>query len=342
VFVSKVLVINKLTLLPGSFLKQIEGLGLDLSLNDCQSEDEIISASRQADFIITVFSRYPFSRRIIEQLDKCRFIEGLGTGYDGINIKAATEHGIGIIHNAGLCKEELSDHAMALILACSRWIVGLHHRMNIGKPVVSTSLESMQHMGILLGKTLGIIGFGHSGRAIVPKARGFGMRILVYEGHVDKQTAKELDVEVVSMESLLQRADFISIHAALTPETSHLIGLDEFKKMKRSAFIINTSRGSIINEPDLCVALSEGYIAGAGLDVTDPEPPIYNSPLLKFDNLILTGHNAGTSPESFSRMYGFVIEEIARVLRGEWPTGLVNPEVKGKYVAKWGPMSEPN
>ena len=190
------------------------------------------------------------------------------------------------------------------------------------------------------GIGLGLIGFGLSGRAMVPKAKGFGMRILAYDPYVDRGVAGELKVEKVSLEQLLEEADFISIHANLTSETRHLIGLEEFKKIKRHAFIINTSRGPIIDEPALCTALSEGYIAGAGLDVTDTEPPPIDSPLLKFENVIVTGHNAGTSPEAYIAMWTLPLEQIARVIRREWPIGLVNPEIKEKYIAKWGRMSE--
>lgn len=328
--------------LPRDLFECIKATGVEVSLyTSAETEEELVSICRDADYIITFQGYFPFTPKVLKGLPRCRFLQTLGVGYDEIDVKVATEQGIGIINLRGFCVEELVEHAMALMLACARWIMVLHNRVKIGKTVPPASEEADQHMSILKGKTLGLIGFGQSGRAMVPKAQCFGMRILVFEGHVDRCVAEELGVEVVSFERLLKEADFISIHASLTSETRHLIGFEEFKKMKRSAFIINTSRGSIINEPDLYMALSEGYIAGAGLDVTDPEPVPVDSPLLKFDNVILTGHNAGTSPESKARTSTQPAEELTRVMCGEWPLGLVNPEVKEKYMAKWGKMKEP-
>jgi phosphoglycerate dehydrogenase-like enzyme len=171
---------------------------------------------------------------------------------------------------------------------------------------------------------------------MVPKAKGFEMRILAYDPFVEKSSCEKLNVKMVSLDELLEESDFISIHANLTPENKHLLGLEQFKKMKRSAFIINTARGAIIDERALYSALSEGFIAGAGLDVTDPEPVALDSPLLKFDNVILTGHHAGDSPESKAASATQSAEEVSRVMRGEWPFGLVNLEVKEKYIVKWG------
>ena len=336
----KVVIVFDLSQVPADFPDKLRGLGAELSLEDCRTEDEWIAACRDADFIFTVLAFYPVSRRQIEHLGKCRFIETVGVGYGEVDLQAATEHGIGVIHNPGFCGEELSDHAMALILSYSRWIVGLNNRSKTGNPVTSASPEAMGHLSILKGRTLGLIGFGNSGRAMVPKARGFGMRILAYDPYVDGAVTEELKVEMVSLDRLIEESDFISIHAMLTSENKHLIGLEEFKRMKRNAFIINTSRGAIINEPDLYTALSMEYIAGAGLDVTDPEPPAEDSPLMKLDNVILTGHNAGGSRDSYDAMWSFPVEEIGRVIRGEWPLGLVNPEVKPRYVEKWGQMRE--
>jgi D-3-phosphoglycerate dehydrogenase len=343
----KVTLFHDPSLVQLDFPDKIREVGGELYIEECKTEgerkteDEQIEACRDADHILTNLLNISFERPIIERLDKCKFIETFGAGYNAIDVEAATEHGIGVIHNPGFCREELAETAFALMLACARWVVGLHNRGKEGNPVAGASPEANRHMSIIKGKTLGLIGFGYSGRAMVPKARGFEMRVMVYEGHVDRCVAKELGVEVVSLDQLLKEADFVSLHAKLTPETRHMIGLEEFKKMKRSAFIINTARGAIINEPGLYTALSEGYIAGAGLDVTDPEPPGKDSPLFKFDNVIITGHNAGSSPDSYAALWNFPVEEIGRVIRGEWPVGLVNPEVKQKYVAKWGPMSEP-
>jgi D-3-phosphoglycerate dehydrogenase len=322
--------------IPNGFPEKLNALGADFTVKDCKTDDEKIVVARDADFIITGLRPYPFRRKVLESLGKTKFIETLGIGYEGADLKAATDYGIGILHHRGLCDDELSDHAMALILACSRWIVGLHSRVKAGNPVPAASTEAFQHMSILRSKNLGIIGLGRTGRALVLKAKGFGMRILAYDPYVDESSCNKIGAEKVVFDRLLEEADFISIHTTLNSETRHLIGLEEFRKMKRSAFVINVARGPIINEPDLYKALSEGYIAGAGLDVTDPEPPAPDSPLFKYDKVIVTGHNAGASAESRDKMWSLPIEQVARVIRGEWPLYVVNPEVRERYIAKWG------
>jgi D-3-phosphoglycerate dehydrogenase / 2-oxoglutarate reductase len=334
----KVLMINNPVKVHRDFLKRARETGADCLLGDYKTDAEKIQAGSGADFILTYLGNYPFNRYVLEHLPGCKFIETLGVGYNGIDLEAAAELGIGVIHHPGLCSEELSDHAMALILACSRWVVGLNSRVRAANPVVSASFDAVQHLGTLRGKTLGIIGFGNSARCLVPKAAGFGMKVLFYDPYVDEAVAGGMNVGRVNLNSLLAESDFISIHASLTPTSLHLLGIEQIKKMKRSAFLVNTARGAIINEKELCLALSKNYIAGAGLDVTDPEPISPDNPLLKLDNVILTGHNAGGSPECYERMWSFPIEQIKRVMRKQWPDGLVNPEVKPVYTKKWGSM----
>jgi D-3-phosphoglycerate dehydrogenase len=322
---------------PQDLLKCVRTTGAKVSMyTSVQSEEELISICYDADYIITFLGFFPFTPTVLRGLPKCRFLQTLSIGYDAIDVKVATEQGIGIVNLRGFCAEELAEHAMALMLACARWIVVLHNRVKMGKRVSPASDEAEQHMSILKGKTLGLIGFGNAGRAVVPKAKGFEMRILAYDPYIDESSCEKLNVKKASLDKLLEESDFISIHANLTPENRHLIGLEQIKKMKRSAFIINTARGAIIDEKALYGALSEGYIAGVGLDVTDPEPIAFDSPLLKFDNVILTGHHAGFSPESKAASATQSAEEVSRVMHGEWPFGLVNLEVKEKYIAKWG------
>ena len=338
----KVVMVFDPTKVPKDFSERIMGTGAEFFIYpDLKTEAEVLSACRDADYIMTVVRLYPFTSTVLRGLKKCRFIQTLGVGYEAIDLKVASELGIGVIHLRGFCNEELAEHAMALMLSCARWIVGLHNRVKIGNPVGSATAEAFQHMSILKGKILGIIGFGNAGRALVPKAKGFEMKVLAYDRYVPRMVTDQMNVESVSLDQLIEESDFISIHANLTPETRNMIGVEQFKKMKRNAIIVNTARGAIINENALCIALSEGYIAGAGLDVTEPDPPPANSPLLSFNNVILTGHNAGSSPESQVAMWTVPIEELSRVMRGEWPLGFVNPEVKEKYAAKWGEMKEP-
>jgi D-3-phosphoglycerate dehydrogenase len=328
--------------LPEDLYDRISATGAEVFMYlHAETEEEMLSICRDADYIITYQGYFPLTPKVFKGLTKCRFLQTLSIGYDDVAVDTATEQGIGIINLSNFCVEELAEHAMALMLTCARWIMTLHNRVKTGNTVPPASDEAVQHMSILKGKNLGIIGFGNSGRAIVPKARGFEMRILAYDPYVNNQIFEELNVENVRLDRLLEESDIISLHANLTPENRYLIGMEQLKKMKRSTFIINIARGALIDEWALGTALAEGYIAGAGLDVTDPEPVPVDSPLLKLDNVIITGHNAGTSPESKARSSTLPAEELSRVMRSEWPLGLVNPKVKGKYVAKWGQMKEP-
>jgi D-3-phosphoglycerate dehydrogenase / 2-oxoglutarate reductase len=320
---------------------RVKAAGVDLSLfTSADTEEKLLSICKDADYIITMQSLFPFTPKVFRGLSKCRFLQTLSIGYDALDIKTAAEQGIGIINLKGFCVEELAEHAMALMLSSARWVAVMNHRMKIGKIVTPANPEADRHMSILRGKTLGLIGLGGSGKAIVPLAKGFGMRILAYDPYVPANTFEKFQVEKVSLEKLLKESDFVSVHTALTAETRHLISFDQFKMMKSTAFIVNTARGPIIDEKALCKALDEGYIAGAGLDVTEQEPVPADSPLLKYENVLLTGHNAGNSPEAKMATAVLPVQELARVLRGEWPLGLVNPDVKAIFTAKWGSMRE--
>jgi D-3-phosphoglycerate dehydrogenase len=332
----------------------ITDAGGEFTSKHCRTAEEIIEFAHDADFIITIARLGSITRDIMGKLEKCRFINTVGRGYDGIDVEAATDYGIGVLCNPDYGVEELSDHLMGLILACSRRIVQLDHIIKDGKLSVLTAQsmpfimaqgqvigEIWSQMECLRGKTLGFIGFGQIARATVPKARAFGLNILAFDPYVSKSVADEMGVSMVDINQVLKESDFVSINAPLTPETVHLLGREQLKKMKSTAYLINTARGRIVDEPALCEALTQGYIAGAGLDVTDPEPPVLQSPLLKLDNVILTGHSAFASPASLTEVATRPLENAAKVMRGEWPPGMVNPEVKQRVNVR-GPVLENN
>jgi D-3-phosphoglycerate dehydrogenase len=329
--------------LPADLFDKIASTGAETSIyKGDKTEEELISICKDADYVITYQGYFPFTPRVVENLPKCRFLQTLSIGYDEIPVEACTELGIGVINLQGFCVEELAEHAMALLLASARWIMTLHNRIKAGKTVPPASDEAVHHMSIIKGKTLGLIGFGESGRAMVPKANGFEMgRILAYDPYVADDVFREYGVTKSGLDDLLAESDYISLHAKLTDENRHLIGPEQFRKMKRGALLANIARGALIDEAALCNAIDEGRLGGAALDVTDPEPVPADSPLLKRENIIVTGHNAGTSPESKANSSVRPAEELARVMRGQWPLGLVNPEVREKYTARWGPLKEP-
>jgi D-3-phosphoglycerate dehydrogenase len=316
-------------------------LGAEVEKTFCATEEELISACSEADAVIALGIRitpgYIFSLKVIENLNKCRLIALTGIGYDNVDIAAATEKGICVANVPYYCLEEVSDHAMALILACARKFYQLLPDIKRGKwSTQADYLSALKPLHRLSGQTLGLIGFGNIARTLVPKARAFGFRIIAYAPHVPSILFETFKVESVELDKLLEESDFVSMHTALTSETKHMMGLKQFKKMKPTAYFINTARGELVDEGALYTALSEGLIAGAGLDVLDSEPPGLDNPLLKLSNVLITGHFAYYSEESREELFRWPWEEIARVLQGEWPQGLVNPQVKERFSVKWG------
>jgi len=316
-------------------------LGAEVEKTFCATEEELISACSEADAAIALGIRitpgYIFSLKVIENLNKCRLIALTGIGYDNVDISAATEKGICVANVPYYCLEEVSDHAMALILACARKFYQLLPDIKSGKwSTQADYLSALKPLYRLSGQTLGIIGFGSIARTLVPKAKAFGFRIIAYAPHVPSILFKTFKVESVELDQLLKESDFVSMHTALTSENKHMMGLEQFKRMKPTAYFINTARGELVDEKALYTALSEGLIAGAGLDVLESEPPGLDNPLLKLSNVLITGHFAYYSEESREELFRWPWEEVARVLQGEWPQGLVNPQVKERFSVKWG------
>jgi D-3-phosphoglycerate dehydrogenase len=316
-------------------------LGAEVEKAFCATEEELISACTEADGIIALGIRitpgYVFSTRVIGKLNKCRLIALTGIGYDNVDIAAATEKGICVANNPYYCLEEVSDHTMALILACARKFYQLVPDIKSGKwGAQADYLDALKPLHRLSGQTLGLIGFGNIARTLVPKAKAFGFRIITYAPHVPDNLFETFEVGSVGVDQLLEESDFVSLHTSLNPGTRHMIGLEQFKRMKRTAYFINTARGELVDENALYTALSEGLIAGAGLDVLESEPPDRDNPLLRLDNVLITGHFAYYSEESREELFRWPWEEVARILQGQWPQGLINAQVKERFSARWG------
>jgi len=320
-------------------LKQA-GLDVDFVKVNCTSEEETIAAARDADAIIGVATFQRFSKKVIESLPKLRFIMSMGIGYDNLDVPAATEHGVLTANVPDYCLEEMSDHVMALILACTRKIIKLDAIVKGGgwqkDPDPGIQRNIWPTMSRLRGQTLGMVGLGRVPRALLPKARGFGMRVIASDPYLDPGVFQSLGVERVDLDVLLAQSDFISLHAALTPETTHMLGDPQFKKMKPTAYLINTARGGLVDHSALYQALANRQLAGAALDVTDPAPIPVNDPLLKLDNVIITAHSAHASILALMELLQRPGHEVAKVLKGEWPVGLLNPGAREKYRQKWG------
>ncbi|MBT4512948.1 MAG: C-terminal binding protein [Chloroflexi bacterium] len=326
----------------GEMIRQ-SGIDAEFSKSHCTTEEQIIAAAHDADAVIAATSNkniHNFSREVIDGLAQCRFIMSMGIGYNALDVDAATEKGIIAANVPDYCIDEMSDHTMALILACTRKISTLDRVVRAGSwkqepdPEIQSSIWPA--MTRLRDQTLGLLGLGRIAQMLVSKAKAFGMRIIAYDPYIDPKTIDSLGVEKKELDQFFAESDILSLHAPLTSETRHMLGLEQFKKMKSSAYIVNTARGELIDQEALCTALQDGILAGAALDVMDPEPINPDNHLLELENVILTPHSAHASIPAFITLMNRPGEEIARVLKGEWPLGLINPGAKEKFRDRWG------
>lgn len=288
------------------------------------TEDELIAITKDADALLIASAQ--ITRRVVEHLSKCRVVARYGIGVDTLDLEALADHGIVAVNAPDFCVEEVANHAMMLLLACAKKLVLLHNKAAQG--VWDRSL--LPPMPTVWGQTLTLVGFGKLARAVARKAKAFQMLVTAYDPYADQASAWELGVDLMRMDfhQALARADFVSVHTPLTPETHHLFGEAEFLVMKPSAYFVNTSRGPVVDEAALIKALQQGWIAGAGLDVFEKEPPDKTNPLLKMTNVVMTPHTASFSDVAFSRLYARIGEEVARVLNGKPPLCCANPRVK--------------
>ena len=300
----------------------------------CKTEDEVIAAARDADAALCGLE--PFTKKVIESLNQCKIISNAGVGVDNIDVESATKNGVIVAYVPDYCVDEVSDHALALLLACARRLIIINNAVKTGldsDPAKKTDVIRPIHR--LQTQTVGVVGLGRIGKALARKAKGLGLRVVGYDPYPSGDMADGLGIELVNLERLIEESDFVSLHTPLTQETHHMFTIDHFKKMKRTAYFINTSRGAVVDEEALLKALTMGYIAGAGIDVTEVEPLSPDNPILKLDNVIITPHMAAYSEESIAYMRRRYAEEVTRVLSGDWPINTVNPEVKENFAKRW-------
>jgi D-3-phosphoglycerate dehydrogenase len=258
--------------------------------------------------------------RVIEAAPQCRVIARFGVGLDNIAVSEATRRRIPVTYVPDYCVHEVADHTLALLLACARNVAWFHARTKQGE----YALGSAPAMRRLSDRVLGLVGLGRIGRAVALRARAFGMHVIA---HTRSGQADNAVRELVSLDDLLERSDFISLHAPLTPETRHLFRLPQFERMQRTAYLINTSRGALIETSALQTALEQELIAGAALDVYDPEPPDLTQPLYRHERLIATPHAGFYSVDSVIELRQRAARQIADILAGRRPEYVVNPEV---------------
>ncbi|HTC32527.1 MAG TPA: C-terminal binding protein [Bryobacteraceae bacterium] len=294
-------------------------IGAELRLAAAPTPEAILEAARDADAVLATFAKVP--AEVISRLTRCRIISRFGIGVDNVDIPAATAAGIVVTRVPDYCLDEVSDHAMALLLALVRKIPSSNARTQAGR----WEMRAVAPIHRLRGTVLGLVAFGQIPQLVAPKAQSFGIRVVAHDPYVSKQVAERAGVELVDFDELVKISDYISIHTPLMPATHHLFNAEVFRRMKPTAYLINTARGPIIDEAALAGALDQGHLAGAALDVMEQEPPT-GSPLFGRDNVIITPHTSFYSEESLVDLQTKAADEVVRVLTGQAPRNPVNPE----------------
>ncbi len=293
------------------------GLDAEIVVASCADEDSVAEACAEADAVL--LNQAPMSAKAMAAMKRCKVISRYGIGYDNVDVEAATRRGIWVTNVPGYCTEEVAEHALGLLLCCVRRIPYKDRGVREGKWNLNQPIRRMS------GRTLGIVGFGATGRAFWEKVQGFGFkRILVADPRVEDKLLPGMFGEAASLDEIIETADFISLHLPLKAETHHLFDARAFARMKSDTILINVSRGAIVDETALVEALKSGKIGAAGLDVFEHEPPEGNTELKNFDNVILTDHSAYYSAEAVSLLKTRTAMNARDVLEGREPRTAVN------------------
>lgn len=310
----------------GYVKRQVERAGFRYGEALCRNEEETIAACRDAAGILA--GGPAFTRNVIDKLDNCRVIVQCSVGVDQVDVEAATQAGIVVANLAQFCVLEVRTHTIALLLAVNRKILLGDRQVRSG----NWDPGALWPMQTVYGQTLGLLAFGTIPRLITPVAQALGMNVIVHDPFVDVALADQYKVGFVGLEDLLRSADYVSNHVPLGPSTRHFLREEHFRLMKPTAYFLNTSRGPVVDEAALYKALKEGWIAGAGLDVFEKEPPDKDNPLFTLDNVVLSPHAAGgaTGIATVTRRWRQAVEECLSVLNGEWPRWFINPQVRSR------------
>ena len=297
----------------------LKEIGASVEVHNLGNEGQTIEVLRDADGILV--NLHPLPATVIQELQKCRVISRYGVGYDNVSVETATAKGIWVARVPDYCLEDVSDQALALLLGCVRKVAFKDRRIREG----AWNLHREQPSYRITEKTLGLIGYGAIARTLHRKISGFGLgRVLVFDPYLDPKKIEENGAESATLRSLLKNSDYISVHAPLNDGTQGLIGSRELSLMKKTAILVNTSRGPLLEEKAVAEALANGKIAAAGLDVFEAEPLPAESPLRQLDNVILSDHTGWYSEESVTELKTKAAQNVLAVLNGGKPIYPVN------------------
>ncbi len=304
--------------------EELGRIGAELILAQIREEEDLIRVCKEADGLINQYAI--LNRNVLNHLPKCKVVARYGVGVDSIDLRAATDLGIIVANVPDYCIDEVATHAVAMLLTLIRKTAFFDRKVKSGQ----WNFRQGVPIHRIQGKILGLIGCGKIGFEVAKRISTFGVKVMAFDPYIHSTGEK---IELTDLETILRKSDFISIHCPLNESTRHLIGEQAFKKMERKPFLINTSRGPIVNEKALIQALEEGRISGAGLDVLETEPPGSENPMLKMQNVIFSPHVGFYSEESISELKRRTAKNVSDVLMGRRPGSVVNQEVISKTRA---------
>jgi D-3-phosphoglycerate dehydrogenase len=314
---------------PEWVIEKLTQSGIDLMVRQCNTKDEMAQYAADAEIVWLFGGNRVLHAGTLDVLPKCRAIVRTGSGTDNVPVDEATKRGIAVSNTPAVMADAVADHTITLLLSVVRKFPMLDRLMRDG--------VFDQHLGrplnTIQGKTLGVVGFGHIAREVLRKMSGFDMRYLVYDPFVTADTVNAQGAESVSLDTLLSESDFVSLHTPITAATRKLIGEPQLRRMKPTAVLINAARGPVVDEAALIRALQEGWIAGAGLDCFEEEPPSRDNPLLKMENVVLTPHSASQTAAGFEPRWHASVDSVLALARHEWPASCVNRKELGERIS---------
>jgi D-3-phosphoglycerate dehydrogenase len=289
------------------------------------NEDDLISELQ--DCVASVAGSEPYTPRVLKALPKLRVIARTGVGFDAVDLPTCDAQGIVVATTPGVNHHSVAEHTMAMLLGLARGFPELDRKMRVG------DWERVAYPRVI-GSTLGIVGLGRIGQATATRGVGLGMKVLACEPYPNPEFVKQWGIEIVSLDDLLSRSDYVSLHNPFTSQSKHLMNRERFAKMKPGSVFINTARGGLVDETALIEALETGHLRAAGLDVFETEPLPLDSPLFKFKNVMLAGHVAGLDIESQRDTLTMTADTILQLYRGSWPQERIQ-NLKGVTNWKW-------